>query len=53
MSLLSRRLDGLEMPAIASDFFKILVAASAMVPPPGCTCAALETWMPGSASPRG
>jgi putative peptidoglycan lipid II flippase len=48
MFMLRRRLDGLEMPAIASDFVRILLAASMMGAAAWGTCAVLETWLPGA-----
>jgi putative peptidoglycan lipid II flippase len=49
MFMLSRRLDGLEMRAIASDFFKILAASAIMGGAAWAVFAALETWVPGAA----
>jgi putative peptidoglycan lipid II flippase len=49
MFMLSRRLDGLEMRAIASDFFKILAASAIMGSAAWAVFAALETWVPGAA----
>jgi putative peptidoglycan lipid II flippase len=46
--MLSRRLRGLEMRAIASDFVRILAAASVMGIAAWGTCTALETWLPGA-----
>jgi peptidoglycan biosynthesis protein MviN/MurJ (putative lipid II flippase) len=48
MFMLSRRLDGLEMRAIASDFIRILLAASVMGAAAWGTCTLLETWLPGA-----
>jgi putative peptidoglycan lipid II flippase len=48
MVMLSRRLDGIEMRDIATDFFKIVAASAIMGAAAWAVCAALETWLPGA-----